>query len=285
MNAFSEHHYTAQDGLSLYYRDYGIAGAPALPLLCLPGLTRNAKDFHHLAAQLGNGRRVICPDYRGRGKSGYDSNLANYQPATYLNDIRHLLAVTGIGRVIVIGTSLGGILAMAMGAAMPTALAGVVLNDVGPEIGDAGLEYILEYIGTDRPHRDWAQAVADLSRIFPNLTLETELEWMEAAQATWREGADGILHFDWDVKLIDALRNGPPVPDLWPLFHSLDHVPTLAIRGALSDVLLPETFEKMGRTRTDLRQIVVPGAGHVPTLREPAVRDAIDTFIASVETT
>lgn len=282
MTCYRERRYTTQDGLSLYYRDYGDPDSYATPVLCLSGLTRNSKDFDAVASRLSTVRRVICPDYRGRGRSDYDRDARNYQPVTYLNDIRHLLAAAGVGHVVVIGTSLGGLLAMAMGAAMPTVLAGVVLNDVGPDIGDQGMGKIIDYIAADRPHDDWDSAVAELRNMFPDLSLESEADWLDAAQATWRKGDDGRLHFDWDVRLAEMLRGGPPVPDLWPIFHSLDRIPTLAIRGALSDVLSAETFAKMASARSGLRQVTVPHCGHAPTLREPAVRAAIDEFLSAV---
>lgn len=282
MTGLRERRYTAQDGLSLYYRDYGDPDGRTTPVLCLSGLTRNSKDFDAIASHLCAGRRVICPDYRGRGQSDYDSDPANYRPATYLNDIRHLLAATGIGRAVVVGTSLGGLLAMAMGAAMPTVLAGAVLNDAGPEIGNEGMRRISDYIAADRPQDDWDSAVAELRRMFPDLPLESDNDWHDAARATWRESADGRLRFDWDTRLVDALRNGPPVPDLWPLFRSLDRIPTLAVRGALSDVLSAATFERMAAERSGLRQVTVPRCGHAPTLREPAVRAAIDDFLSGI---
>lgn len=279
MQNFRERRYTAQDGLSLYYRDYGAADTLGTPILCLPGLTRNSKDFDSEASRLCRRRRVICPDYRGRGRSEFDPDPRNYKPETYLNDIRHLLAAAGIGHVVVIGTSLGGLLAMGMGAAMPTALAAVVLNDVGPDIGDEGLGRIVDYISADRPHGDWDAAVADLKSMFPTLSLETDADWLEAAQATWREGADGRLHFDWDVRLVEPLRAGPPIPDLWPLFRTLRRIPVLAIHGSLSEVLSAETFAEMAAVHPNLRQVTVPGVGHTPTLREPVVRRAIDAFL------
>ena len=282
MADYREHRFRAQDGLSLYYRDYGDRDSTALPLLCLPGLTRNSRDFHKVAQRHSGTRRVICPDYRGRGRSDYDPSAKSYQPAIFLNDIRHLLTITGIGRAFVIGTSLGGLLAMGMGAAIPTALAGVVLNDIGPNVGMSGLEKIVDYISADRPHPDWNSAVQDMKRIFPNLTLETDADWLDAAQATWREGDDGTLHFDWDIRLATAVRDGPAIPDLWPLFRSLDKVPALAIRGALSDVLTAETFDAMARARPSLQQLTIPSAGHVPTLSEPAAQDKIDTFLAAL---
>ena len=280
---FRECRYTAQDGLSLYYREYGAPDAQGVPVLCLTGLTRNSRDFHRPAARLGAGRRVICPDYRGRGRSQYDRRSANYQPAQYLNDLRHLLAVAGIERIIVIGTSLGGVLAMAMGAMMPTALAGIVLNDVGPEIDRSGLQRILDYIGTDRPHPDWASAAKDLRVMFPALSLQSDAQWEEVARATWREGADGLLHFDWDVALAEPLRKDRKLPDLWPLFGGLYRLPLLSIRGAISDVLSAETVAAMARSHPGMRQITVPGVGHVPSLGEPEAEAEIDAFIAAID--
>lgn len=279
---FREHRYTSQDGLSLYYREYGDRDASGPTVLCLSGLTRNSKDSHKLATLLAAKHRVICLDYRGRGRSDYDPDATHYQPSTYLGDIRHLLSAANVGHVIVIGTSLGGLLAMAMGAAMPSCLAGIVLNDIGPDVSGSGLGRILSYIGTDRPHKDWDGAVLDFREMFPNLSLSSDAEWLNAAQATWCEGADGMLHFDWDVKLAEALEKGPPIPDLWPLFASLGRIPTLAVRGALSDVLTAETFEKMAVAHPGLDQITVPNVGHVPTLSEPSVPERIMAFVAAL---
>ncbi|MDA0664724.1 MAG: alpha/beta hydrolase [Proteobacteria bacterium] len=282
MNGYREHRFTSQDGLSLYYRAYGAENARGTPVLCLTGLTRNSRDFHRVAQRLSGDRLVLCPDYRGRGRSDYDPDSNNYQPATYLNDIRHLLAIAGIGRIAVIGTSLGGLLAMAMGAAMPTVLAGVVLNDVGPEIGGAGLARIVDYIGTDRPHPDWASAARDLAVMFPHLSLESDEAWEAAARATWREGDDGILHYDWDVRIAEPIRAGAPLPDLWGLYRSLGQLPLLAVRGALSDILSPETLSRMADAHPGLQQVTVAGVGHVPSLSEPDITDTLDAFVAAL---
>ena len=285
MTGYREYRYRAQDGLSLYYRDYGDPYGATLPVLCLPGLTRNSNDFQKVALRLSKMRRVICPDYRGRGRSDFDPRAKSYQPATYLNDIKHLLAITGISRTIVIGTSLGGLLAMGMGAAMPMSLAGVVLNDIGPEVATSGLNNIMGKISTDRPHISWDSAIKDLKCIFPSLILKTEADWLDAARGTWREGDDGNLHFDWDIRLADKLRIGPPIPDLWPIYHTLDKLPTLVIRGAVSDVLCTETFTKMAMNRSNLQQITVPDVGHAPTLSEPIVQDKIDAFLETLSET
>lgn len=284
MSAFREHRYTAQDGLSLYYREYGDPLATPVPVLCLPGLARNSKDFHRLASRLANDRWVVCPDYRGRGRSDYDPDSDNYQPAAYIGDIHHLLAVTGMHRAVVVGTSMGGLLACAMGAMMPGALAGVVLNDVGPDIGGHGFERIMEYLSKDNPQPDWDSAVRTFRQLLPNLSLRTDDDWMEATKATWREGDDGMLHYDWDTRIVDPLLKNRPLPDLWALFRSLRHVPVLAIRGGASDILLPHTFDRMAKEHPGLDRITIEGVGHVPSLTEPESVDAIDRFLARVDT-
>ncbi|MGB1548561.1 MAG: alpha/beta fold hydrolase, partial [Alphaproteobacteria bacterium] len=136
---YRSRHFLSQDGLRLYFRDYGDPLSEKAPLLCLAGLTRNSSDFHDLATRLMGERRILALDYRGRGRSDYDPDWRHYEARTYLNDIHHLLTATGVHRVVLVGTSLGGILSMALGAVMPMALAGVILNDVGPVVSTAGL--------------------------------------------------------------------------------------------------------------------------------------------------
>jgi pimeloyl-ACP methyl ester carboxylesterase len=279
MAAYREGRYTAFDGLSLFYREYGDSSRTETAALCLPGLTRNSRDFDGLATRLAATRRVICPDYRGRGRSDYDSDPGNYIPSVYLDDLRQLLAVVGCHHIVAIGTSMGGLLAMGLGAMMPSVLKAVVLNDVGPDVGGPGLARILDYIAEDRPQPNWDDAVAALRDFMPNLTLPTPADWRAAAEGTFRKGEDGLLHFDWDVRLVETLRDGPPVPDLWPVFRSLRRLPVLAVRGEVSDVLTVDTFQRMANEHPTLLRITVPGTGHTPTLVEPEVLGALDTFL------
>ena len=276
-----ERRYTTGDGLSLFFRDWGEANGRT-PVLCLPGLTRNSADFTELAARHAGRRRVICPDYRGRGRSDYDPDWRRYQPTTYLEDLRHLLAAEGVGRRAVVGTSMGGLLAMGLAAALPGMVAAVVLNDIGPDLAADGLARIVGYIGRDRPQKDWAGAVADLKALLPRLSLQGEEKWLRLARATYRLGDDGLLHFDWDVNLARPLAAGRgTIPDLWALFRGLS-MPVLAVRGGLSDVLGSQTFDRMAAELTHLRRVTVPGCGHCPALDEPEVVGILDAFLDDV---
>ncbi len=280
MAQFRERRLTAQDGLSLYYRDYGDPLSPRLPMLCLTGLTRNSADFADLADRHAGERRILCLDYRGRGRSAYDRDWRNYDARVYVGDIAHLIAANDLHRLIVVGTSMGGVLTMALAVLKPTVLAAAVLNDIGPDVIAGGITRILDYIGRDQPQQDWPSAVAYLRRLLPRLSIRTDEGWLKMAHATYRQGEDGLLHFDWDVNLAKPLlaqRNN--VPDLWPFFRALRPVPTLALRGAISDVLSVETFERMALAKPDLLRVSVPGSGHAPTFNEPEAAAAIDEFI------
>lgn len=271
--------YTSADGLRLFFRDCGDDRSPLTPVLCLAGLTRNSSDFATLARRLGP-RRVICPDLRGRGRSAYAADWRTYEPAVYLDDIRHLLALLGFGRVIVIGTSMGGLLGLAMAAAMPTSLAGLVLNDVGPEIEAAGAAHVLRYVSKDRPVADWPSAVAHLKQLLPHMSLVADDDWLSFARGTYREHDDGRLHVDWDIALARPLLHpAEPLPDLWALWQAARAIPILAIRGGVSDILSAGTLARMKATKPDLHQVTLPGVGHAPVLNEPLAVKAIDDFL------
>lgn len=276
----------AQDGLRLVYRDYGDPCSPRTPLLCLTGLTRNAKDFHDFAMRHAGTRRVLCPDYRGRGRSGYDPDPRNYQAPVYLNDIQHLLAAAHVTRVIVLGTSLGGILAMAMSAVIPTMMAGVILNDIGPEVSEAGRQRIADYVGRGVYVPDYQAGVTawrnTYAAAYPNLD---EAGWLKIAEASFTPDEQrGGLRLDYDLNIGQALREQAktPLPDLWPLFRGLRHLPLLALRGALSDVLTADTFVRMKREHAGMIAVTVPGVGHIPMLDEPEAQSATDDFLAAL---
>jgi pimeloyl-ACP methyl ester carboxylesterase len=277
---YRERSFRTHDGLEIAFRDYGPEDAGAIPLLCLPGVTRTARDFEDLAPRHARTRRVLCPDYRGRGRSARAARLQDYAVIAHVEDVRHLLVVTGVHEFVALGTSFGGLLAMGLAAALPSALRGIVLNDVGPEFDQRGLPGILDFIARDSSPPSWDEAVALLKRSFPNLPARDEAGWRRIAELTWRADADGRLRVEWDVRIVAPLMGDHP-GDLWPMFRALRRLPVLAIRGERSDVLSAECFERMARELPALRRVMVPRVGHAPALDEPPAETAIDEFLAA----
>jgi len=279
-----DRHYASADGLRLYYRDYPADSAGRLPVLCMPGLTRNCRDFESTALRLQRTRRVLTPDLRGRGRSQPDPNWRNYHPGTYLADLTLLLADAGAPRVVLLGTSLGGILSMLMAATAPHVPAAVILNDIGPEVDPAGAQRISSYVGRHAPVRDWAGAAAQMRAMYQVAMPDAEeSDWMAFARRSYTE-VDGAPQLDVDPGIGEAVRAAPAgaAPDLWPVYASLRPLPALAIRGELSDVLSQGTFDRMAREKPDLRRVTVARRGHPPLLDEPECIAAIDAFLAAV---
>lgn len=277
--------FASADGLQLYYRDYPAAApSPGLPVLCLPGLTRNSRDFEQLAVRLQRDRRVLCADLRGRGRSQHDPNWQNYHPGTYLADITGLLQDAGVERCVFFGTSLGGILTMLMAATQPPRVAAAILNDIGPEVDPVGLARIAQYVGKAPPVRTWAEAVAMVRATYefalPGLSDE---QWLEYTRRSYSDVA-GVPHLDMDPNIGVAVRAAPAAaaPDLWPVFDALAAIPTLVLRGASSDILSAATLDRMQARKPDLARVDVPNRGHVPLLDEPEAVAAIDAFLAGV---
>ncbi len=256
-------------------------------MLCLSGLTRNSKDFEDLAGHLARRWRVLSPDYRGRGRSAYDRDWRHYQPKTYVDDIRHLLTACNVHKVVVIGTSLGGLLAMAMTAAMPTVLAGAVLNDIGPVIEADGLARIRRYLAALTPARDWSTAAQQLAKAIPDWPATNDAEWLAVAHATYRPHDDGWLRPDWDPAIARPFGkpSGTAPPDLWALFRGFVRLPLLAVRGERSDILTDETLSHMHAAVPQMKSVTVPGVGHAPALKQPIERAAIESLLAEVEET
>jgi pimeloyl-ACP methyl ester carboxylesterase len=281
MSEFRVHRWTSHDGLSLYSRVYDEAPPQALAVLCLPGLTRNSRDFERLASHLAPHFRVICPDLRGRGFSARDPNWRNYHPSTYMGDLYALLRGLDITRVAIIGTSLGGLLAMMLPSVVRGAIVGVVLNDIGPEIDPAGAARIAGYAGRLPPVSTWAEAVAQLREVYGSaLPGLPDSMWIELTRRSYREDADGVPVLDVDSMVGEALRKSSSrTPDLWPLFAALGSIPMLAIRGAHSDILSEATFARMQREKPDLVRLEVANRGHMPLLDETECLAGIDTFL------
>jgi pimeloyl-ACP methyl ester carboxylesterase len=271
------HRISVTDGLSLLVREWA-DGADRLPLLCLPGLVRTSGDFAALAARHGAGRRVIAPDYAGRGGSGRARDVTRYGPEACLRDILDICAALHVGQAVVIGTSFGGLLSMGLAAARPGLVRAVLLNDIGPDIADAGTAIIRDFVATDPALPDEQACVDWLRARLPPLSLHTEDDWRGMAALTYAPHADGRFRPVWDTRIATLLEK--PAPDLWPLFGALAGVPVLLAWGEVSTVLLPDAVARMRAARPDMTVVPVPGIGHAPTLAEPAVAAALDAFLA-----
>ena len=285
INAPTSTFVSAPDGLRLHARCYGRRSAPALPLVCLPGLARTAEDFDRLAETLSSRaerpRRVIGLDYRGRGQSEYDRNPANYNFQIELADLLAVMAALDATPAIFVGTSRGGILVMLLAAVRPTAIAGVVLNDIGPVIEPKGLMRIKGYVGKLPQPRSFEEGGEILRRLFdaqfPKLGPDG---WLAAAHRTFRQ-ENGALVPNYDVNLAKTLEGvdfEKPFPPLWKEFDALAHKPLMVIRGANSDILSAATVAAMRARRATLEAIEVPDQGHTPLLAEADVIARIADF-------
>jgi pimeloyl-ACP methyl ester carboxylesterase len=272
--------YPSFDGLSLHVRDYPGPARPRLTVLCLPGLTRNARDFEELAEHLAQRYRVICPDLRGRGLSAYAPDPMTYVPAVYTRDVASLLDAMRVKEVALIGTSLGGIIGMIMAAVMPHRLLGLVLNDVGPELDPAGMKRIGGFVGKPVQFPSWEAAVAGIraadAAIYPDYG---DADWLAVAHRRCIQGPDGCVRPDYDLAIAKPFAVDFAPVDLWPFFARAAELPTLAIRGASSDLLSSAVFARMKEASPGLTCITVPDRGHVPALDEPIAREAIDAFL------
>jgi pimeloyl-ACP methyl ester carboxylesterase len=280
---------TAQDGLTLHVRRYGSRHTSARSVVCLPGLARTAADFHLLATALAadpdNPRLVLALDYRGHGQSQYDRHSNNYTIRVALADLSAVLAALEITSAIFVGTSFGGVLAMMLAVLPPIAVAGVILNDIGPVIEPRGLVRIKQYVGKLPVPRTLEEGAEILrwwfNAQFPKLAPQ---DWIAFAQRTWREHR-GALMPNHDLKLARALRGVSleRLPTLWDQFDALAHIPLMVIRGANSDMLASTTVNAMLARRGQLEVVVVPDQGHAPLLAEPKVIRRIAAFVASCD--
>ena len=283
---------SAQDGLRLHVRAHGARTDRALPVVCLPGLARTTADFDPLAVALASDRerprRVLALDYRGRGKSDYDRKPANYNLQVELADVLSVLTALGIGRAAFVGTSRGGILTMLLAVARPTAIAGCVLNDIGPVIDLEGLMRIKGYVGKLPALTSFTAAAEALKRRFGSQFPKwSDDDWLAFARATFKEDG-GRLVVDYDPKLatiLEAIGPARPLPTLWNEFDALGRVPVMVVRGANSDILSAATLEGMRKRRRALEVLEVPEEGHAPRLAGTLTINRVAGFIASCDAT
>lgn len=273
------HRLSAWDGLVLAAREWH-RGDRLAPLLCLPGLVRTSADFVPVAQSLGAGRRVVAVDYPGRGDSGRAADYHRYAPEACLRDILDICAALHLHDAIGIGTSFGGLLCMGLAAVRPGLLRAVVLNDVGPEIGDGGADYVRQFVATDPALPDAAAGLAWLRERLPPLSLHSDEDWDTMLRLTFAPGPDGRWHPLWDTRIARLLDGR--MPDLWSLFQALSHVKLLLVRGGVSNILLPDTVARMQAMRPDMAVLTMPEIGHAPTLAEPPVVARLRDFLARI---
>jgi pimeloyl-ACP methyl ester carboxylesterase len=281
---------TAQDGLKLHVRSYGPRNAAALPVICLPGLARTGADFEALATALaGDAKapwRVFAMDSRGRGRSDYDRNPANYSLPVELADLLAVLVALGIARAVFIGTSRGGILTMLLATVRPTVIAGCVLNDIGPVIDPKGLMRIKSYVGRLPRPASFHEAADILRRLFGGqFSKLSDDDWVAFARRTFTETGGRIVP-DYDVKLgtnLKGINPDRPLPALWKEFDALARVPVMVIRGGNSDILSAATVEAMRARRSSLDVVEVPDQGHAPLLEGTEIIGRIASFAEACE--
>jgi len=283
----SDIHYKSADGLNLFAKSYGPQDAP-LNVLCMHGLTRNHKDFEPMIERLGNRYRFIAVDVRGRGQSDWSTNPDTYSPQVYAQDMFALADQLQLSRMALIGTSMGGLMAMIMAKVAPERVSGIVLNDVGPVVNPAGLARIAAYSQDPKPAPTWQSAAekvkAAQADAFPEFT---DKDWMAFARRTWREQDDGSVRADYDPAITQSLGEAKAGPltkfAMWRLFGSLRSVPLLILRGETSDILSKITARRMARRHPASELVTIPNRGHAPILDEPTSVSAISTFLQLLE--
>jgi pimeloyl-ACP methyl ester carboxylesterase len=281
---YEDRYYTVRDGLKLHYRDY-VGAADKPPLLCLHGLTRNARDWADFGERYSPGHRVLALEFRGRGDSDYDPVPARYNPMTYAADVIEMLDQLGIPDAVFVGTSLGGLVTMVIAATAPQRIRAAILNDVGPDVDPQGISRILTYVGKDVRFKSWDEAAnAIASNYGASFERFTHSDWVKMAKRNCRED-NGEIRFDYDMAIAEPFRSAGPTPqvDLWPLFAALGQKPLLVVRGAKSDLLTAETAAKMQAVAPRTKLAVVGGVGHAPELNEAEAVAAIDDFLDSLE--
>ena len=287
---YVERRWTSPDGLSLFARDYApAAGEAKLPVIAIHGLTRNSADFGVIAGLMAQtGRRVLAVDVRGRGLSDRAPDPMTYRPDVYAGDVIDLMEQAGVGRAVFLGTSMGGLITMALTTMRPKAVVAAILNDIGPEVAPEGLARIAAYSGQPVEIGSWTDAADYAKRInavaFPHYT---DADWDAFAHRIFRQQPDGRIDLDYDPDIAVPIRAAGAkalVPDLWPMFRRLaKKKPTLLVRGATSDLLSADIAERMKKAAPAMAYVEVPGVGHAPMLDEAEARAAIFEFLAEID--
>ncbi|MGE5465957.1 MAG: alpha/beta fold hydrolase [Ignavibacteria bacterium] len=259
-------------------------GAPDNPrvVVCVHGLTRCARDFDFLAQALAADYRVVCPDVAGRGRSDWLKDKALYAIPQYAADMATLIARLDVESVDWVGTSMGGLIGMALAAQEKTPIARLVLNDVGPVITGASIARIGQYVGNAPRFDGMEQAEAFVRFVSATFGPLTDAQWRHLTVHAVRTAADGKVEFRYDPGIAVPFRtetgDGSKDVELWPLYDAI-RCPTLAIRGAQSDLLTPETHAAMALRGPRAQLVEVPGVGHAPMFTDELQIGLVDAFL------
>jgi pimeloyl-ACP methyl ester carboxylesterase len=289
MADWSDGWWTTGDGLRLHYRDYpgnSAKGKSRPPILCIPGLTRNARDFEGVADRLKGEWRLVCVELRGRGPSDYAKDPMTYVPPVYWQDIEALVAALQLKRFVLFGTSLGGLITMLLALAGKDRIAGALLNDIGPELEPAGLEHIRSYVGRSQSWPTWLHAARFLCEAQSDRYPDWEIgQWLVYAKRLCKLNPNGRIVFDYDMRIAEPFRQpgGDSGFDLWSAFAALKGVPSLVVHGGISDLLSRATVQRMLAENPDMEAATVPNVGHAPTLEEPEAVAGIDRLLERIE--
>lgn len=285
MASWSDGYWWSNDGLRLHYRDYpGRDDRP--PILCLPGLTRNARDFEAVADRLAGDWRLIVVELRGRGESAYAKDAMSYVPLAYLQDLEALVRTLALARFVAFGTSLGGLMTMLMASAGSERIAGALLNDVGPTLEAEGLARVRGYVGRAQSWPTWLHAARHfaeaLHEVYPRWKLD---QWLIFAKRLCKLGQSGRIMLDYDMRVAEPFKlpAGPTGFDTWPAFRALSGKPLLVVRGARSDLLSAAGLDAMAAELPNMESVIVPDVGHAPTLEEPEAAAAIDRLLERID--
>ena len=281
MAEWTDRYWNSADGVKLHYRDHdGNRDCP--PILCIPGLTRNARDFEPVADRFAGEWRVISIDLRGRGGSAFDPDPANYKPMVYVADILKMLDQLGIADAVFVGTSLGGLCTMALALTDRERIAGALLNDIGPVVDMAGIDRIAGYVGKEARFASWDEAIAQVAErtvdVYPDYG---PAEWDRFVRRMAREDGPDVV-FDYDMRIADNFERASTAPEIWPLFQALDGRPVTILRGELSDLLSTEVAERMASEIGDVELVTVPRVGHAPSFDEPESIAALERLLGRV---
>jgi pimeloyl-ACP methyl ester carboxylesterase len=281
MAEWTDRYWNSVDGVKLHYRDHdGDRDRP--PILCIPGLTRNARDFEPVADRFAGEWRVISIDLRGRGGSAFDPEPANYKPMVYVGDILKLLDQLGIADAVFVGTSLGGICTMALALGDRERIAGALLNDIGPVVDNEGIARIADYVGKPVIFAGWDDAIDQTAARAVDVYPDYDRSNWERFVRRMAVEDNGQVRFDYDMRIADNFESATSAPDMWPFFEALDGRPVTVLRGELSDLLTADVAERMATAIGDVEVVTIPRVGHAPSFDEPESIAALERLLDRV---